>query len=99
MAFNFELKKIAAGNPDLSVSVYACEVVNAAADHGKETWITAQESIVVVNPTWPGYAKPGFGAPREPLLQERVFIIVLITVKHRHTLSQRLMSGKKGKVN
>ena len=37
--------------------------VNATADHGKETWITAQESIVVVNPTWPGYAKPGFGAP------------------------------------
>ena len=37
--------------------------VNAEADHGKETWIAANESIVVVNTTWPGYAKPGFGAP------------------------------------
>jgi S1-C subfamily serine protease len=36
---------------------------NVAAGHGKGTWKTAQESVVVVNPTWLGYAKPGFGAP------------------------------------
>ena len=64
MAFNFELKKNLLQAILIFLGVCLCLLsVNAAADHGKETWITAQESIVVVNPTWPGYAKPGFGAP------------------------------------
>ena len=64
MAFNFELKKNLLQAPLIFLGVCLCLLsVNVAADHGEETWITAQESIVVVNPTWPGYAKPGFGAP------------------------------------
>ena len=64
MAFNFELKKKLLQAILIFLGVCLCLLsVNAAADHGKETWNTAQESIVVVNPTWPGYAKPGFGAP------------------------------------
>ena len=64
MAFNLELTKYLAQAILAVLCVCICLLsVNAAADHGKETWITAQESIVVVNPTWPGYAKPGFGAP------------------------------------
>ena len=64
MAFNFELTKNLLQAILIFLGVGLCLLsVNATADHGKETWITAQESIVVVNPTWPGYAKPGFGAP------------------------------------
>ena len=36
---------------------------NAFAEHGSKTWESAYMSVVVVNPTWPGYERPGFGAP------------------------------------
>jgi S1-C subfamily serine protease len=36
----------------------------AKAEHGVQTWAQAQKSIVVVNPVWPGYDRPGFGAPK-----------------------------------
>ena len=35
----------------------------AAADHGPATYAGAHQSVVVVEPTWPGYGRPGFGAP------------------------------------
>ena len=35
----------------------------ASADHGSDTWVKANRSVVSVLPTWPGYQKPGFGAP------------------------------------
>ena len=35
----------------------------ALADHGAETWLSAAPSVVVIEPTWPGYSRPGFGAP------------------------------------
>ena len=35
----------------------------ALADHGPATWRAAVSSIIVVEPTWPGYGRPGFGAP------------------------------------
>ena len=64
MAFNLGLTKNLVQATLAVLCVCLCLLsVNVAADHGKETWITAQKSIVVVNPTWPGYAKPGFGAP------------------------------------
>ena len=64
MALNSEIKKIFSQIILIFLCVCSCLLsVNVAANHGEETWIKAQESIVVVNPTWPGYAKPGFGAP------------------------------------
>ena len=64
MAFNLELTKYLARSFLAPLIVCLCLLgANAEAEHGKETWKTAYESIVVVNPTWPGYAKPGFGAP------------------------------------
>jgi len=35
----------------------------ARADHGPRTWSASHKSVLVVAPTWPGYARPGFGAP------------------------------------
>ena len=35
----------------------------ARADHGPATWSAAAPSVVVIEPTWPGYSRPGFGAP------------------------------------
>ena len=32
------------------------------ADHGPQT-ASAMSSVIVVEPTWPGYSRPGFGAP------------------------------------
>tara|TARA_E500000075_G_scaffold105577_1_gene98090 strand:- start:37 stop:723 length:687 start_codon:yes stop_codon:yes gene_type:complete len=37
--------------------------IDARSDHGPQTWETAHASVVSVLPTWPGYEKPGFGAP------------------------------------
>lgn len=36
----------------------------ANAEHGAKTWAKAQKSLVAVNPVWPGYDRPGFGAPQ-----------------------------------
>ncbi|MGB2159362.1 MAG: S1C family serine protease [Candidatus Puniceispirillaceae bacterium] len=35
----------------------------ALADHGVATYRVAAPSIIVVEPTWPGYGRAGFGAP------------------------------------
>ena len=35
----------------------------AKAEHGPQTWKAAYQSVVIVNPTWPGYTTPGYGAP------------------------------------
>ena len=43
--------------------VLACASNVADADHGPETFASAHTSVVVVEPTWPGYTRPGFGAP------------------------------------
>ena len=37
--------------------------IDARSDHGPQTWEMAHASVVSVLPTWPGYEKPGFGAP------------------------------------
>lgn len=34
----------------------------AYSDHGPDTWIRVAPSVVNVLPTWPGHARPGFGA-------------------------------------
>ena len=33
----------------------------ALADHGAETWLSAAPSVLVIEPTWPGYSRPSFG--------------------------------------
>ena len=35
----------------------------ANAEHAERAWKTASPSVVSVQPTWPGYDRPGFGAP------------------------------------
>ena len=57
-------KKFAAHFPLLFVAVsLAVSVSEARSEHGAQTWNSASKSVVIVNPTWPGYSKPGFGAP------------------------------------
>ena len=47
------------------MAVLACALLTnmARADHGPATWSAAAPSLVVIEPTWPGYNRPGFGAP------------------------------------
>ena len=45
------------------ILTYSVLPLNAMAEHGTQTWNAAIRSVVIVNPTWPGYTKPGFGAP------------------------------------
>ncbi len=45
------------------VSLVLSASVTATADHGPRTWQAAQRSVLMVEPTWPGHARPGFGAP------------------------------------
>lgn len=35
----------------------------ARAEHAERAWKAASPSVVSVQPTWPGYDRPGFGAP------------------------------------
>ena len=47
------------------LAILACALLTnmARADHGPATWSAAAPSVVVIEPTWPGYNRPGFGAP------------------------------------
>jgi S1-C subfamily serine protease len=47
------------------MAVLACALLTnmARADHGPATWSAAAPSVVFIEPTWPGYNRPGFGAP------------------------------------
>lgn len=47
------------------MAVLACALLTnmARADHGPATWSAVAPSVVVIEPTWPGYNRPGFGAP------------------------------------
>ena len=38
-------------------------VAETEADHGPHTWQATRDSVVKVLPTWPGFERPGFGAP------------------------------------
>ena len=41
-----------------------CMLSSAAlADHGPASFSAAAPSVIVVEPTWPGFGRPGFGAP------------------------------------
>ena len=46
----------------LLATIFFTDII--AADHGPEIWRRAHPSVVSVMPTWPGYERPGFGAPR-----------------------------------
>ena len=50
------------------MAIFACALLTnmARADHGPATWSAAAPSVVVIEPTWPGYNRPGFGAPPHP---------------------------------
>lgn len=44
--------------------IVACTGRPATADHAETAWRVASPSVVTVEPTWPGYKRPGFGAPK-----------------------------------
>ena len=47
----------------LALAVLVLPFHSAFADHDAGTWSAAAPSVVVIEPTWPGYSRPGFGAP------------------------------------
>ncbi len=47
----------------VTISLLLYPGIAAIADHGPQTWDAAKQSVLMVEPTWPGYARPGFGAP------------------------------------
>ena len=47
----------------MAVLAFALPTLMVRADHGPATWSAAAPSVVVIEPTWPGYNRPGFGAP------------------------------------
>lgn len=60
------LRRVAAACLSIGVGVALLsgpEAQLARADHGPATWSAAASSVIVVEPTWPGYRRPGFGAP------------------------------------
>ena len=47
----------------LIAALFLLVAIDARSDHGPQTWEMTHASVVSVLPTWPGYEKPGFGAP------------------------------------
>jgi len=47
----------------LVAALFFLVAIAAHSDHGPRTWERTHASVVSVLPTWPGYEKPGFGAP------------------------------------
>lgn len=50
-------------NLGLGLVALAATTIAAAAEHAETAWKVASPSVVSVQPTWPGYQRPGFGAP------------------------------------
>jgi hypothetical protein len=55
----------------------------AKAEHGGQTWVQAKKSVVVVNPVWPGYDRPGLARQKERHRLVAVFISALMARKSR----------------
>ncbi|WP_282605310.1 S1C family serine protease [Pelagibius sp. Alg239-R121] len=47
----------------LGILTLAIAATPAQTEHAETAWQVASPSVVTVQPTWPGYQRPGFGAP------------------------------------
>ena len=50
-------------NLGLGAFILAATALSVEAEHAETAWKVASPSVVTVQPTWPGYQRPGFGAP------------------------------------
>ena len=64
--------------------------LSAVAKHDNKTWEVSYKSVVSVLPTWPGYDKPGFGAPSGAAPEGTGFYF---TFKKNQDLSKYIMSA------
>jgi len=46
------------------IALLALSTLAVKADHAETAWRVASPSVVIVEPTWPGHKRPGFGAPK-----------------------------------
>ena len=53
------------------------------ADHGPHSYQAIASSVVKILPTWPGYGRPGFGAPDGTALKVAGSILRLIWYQAR----------------
>jgi hypothetical protein len=47
----------------INIIIYLLFSFNTQAKDASNVWNNAYKSVVTILPTWPGYDKPGFGAP------------------------------------
>ena len=47
----------------INIIIYLLFSFNTQAKDASNVWTNAYKSVVTILPTWPGYDKPGFGAP------------------------------------
>ena len=56
--------------------LYFSFISTTHADHGPQTWIASNKSVVSILPTWPGYSRPGFGPPSSRTAPEGTGVFV-----------------------
>jgi len=64
----------------------------AQADHGPHSFKAIEASVLRVFPTWPGYDRPGFGAPPGTAPEGTGFVIAAPTSVHISSRSQKARS-------
>ena len=64
----------------------------AQADHGPHSFKAIEASVLRVLPTWPGYDRPGFGAPPGTAPEGTGFVIAVPTNAHISGSSQEASS-------
>ena len=65
----------------------------AKAEHGPHSFKAIELSVVRVLPTWPGYDRPGFGAPPGTAPEGTGFVIAPLSSKMRHADSPFVLTA------
>jgi len=64
--------------------------ISTQAKDASNVWINARKSVVTILPTWPGYDKPGFGAPPGTAPAGTGFYI---SIKHKKETSNFILTA------
>jgi S1-C subfamily serine protease len=74
----------------INLIIYLLFSISTQATDASNVWINAHKSVVTILPTWPGYDKPGFGAPTGTAPAGTGFYI---SIKHKKETSNFILTA------
>ncbi len=74
----------------INLIIYLLFSISTQAKDASNVWINAHKSVVTILPTWPGYDKPGFGAPTGTAPAGTGFYI---SIKHKKETSNFILTA------